>query len=85
MKRRTSSPLLIIPNALSRTLLENAIQAKMLVDYIMDLNIDGTLEPGHLNGISLMLKNAQRTFAEASAALPEMYYMPNAASRWAAI
>lgn len=76
MNRQTSSSVVITPSALSRSLLEYAIQARIHIEYIMGLNDDSALEPGHLHGISLMLKNAERAFAEASAALPDMYCMP---------
>lgn len=75
MNRQTSTSVVITPVALSRSLLEHAIQARIHVEYIMGLNDDSALEPGHLHGISLMLKNAERTCAEANAALPDIYCM----------
>ncbi len=64
----------IVPSAVNRTLLEDVIQSQLHVEYILRLNDDHTLEPGHLQGISLMLANAEKTLAEARAALSAMHY-----------
>ena len=64
----------IIPSAVSRTLLEDMIQAQLHVEYILALNDDLTLEPGQLQGISLMLANAEKTLAQARAALSAMHH-----------
>ncbi len=74
MNPRTHSAVVIIPNAISKTLLEDVIQAQLHIEYILALNHDYTIEPGHLYGLSLMLANAERVLADARAALSAMHH-----------
>ncbi len=72
MNGKTTSSVVIVPHAMGRAQLEEAVQAKLHVECILELNDDHTIEPGHLHGMSLMLKNAEQTLAQAAAALPEI-------------
>ncbi len=76
MNGKTSSSVVIVPRAMDRSLLEDAVQAKLHMEYILGVNDDPNIEPGQLHGMSLMLKNAQKAYAEAQAALPGIHYTP---------
>lgn len=74
-----SPPAVVIgPTRVSKPVLEDAIQAMRLVECILKVNDDATIEPGHLAGMSLMLANAERVLSEKRAALPAKSHSPRA-------
>lgn len=70
MKSMKPSSVRIRPQGFEKPLLEDVVQALHHVECIMAVNDDGSIEPGHLCGMSLMLANAERVLAEARSALP---------------
>lgn len=73
MKSTPSASVLIFPGPIDQPLLSDVIQAMRHVEAIMAINDDGTLEPGHLSGMSLMLSNAEKVLGEMRSALPAMH------------
>lgn len=70
MRPAKSTSVVILPGAIAKPALEDVIQALHHVEFILSINEDDTIEPGQLNGMSLMLGNAEKVLAEMRAALP---------------
>jgi hypothetical protein len=70
MRPAKSTSVVILPGAIAKPALEDVIQALHHVEFILSINDDDTIEPGHLSGMSLMLQNAEKVLAEMRAALP---------------
>ena len=70
MRPAKSTSVVILPGAIAKPALEDVIQALHHVEFILSINEDDTIEPGHLSGMSLMLGNAEKVLAEMRAALP---------------
>lgn len=66
----------VIHSAYDANLLEDVVQAQRYVLALLKLDQEEDIKPGDLHGMSLMLKNAERTLAEACAALPSLKRNP---------
>jgi hypothetical protein len=76
MRSAKSASVVIRPGAIAKPALEDVIQALHHVEFILSINEDETIEPGHLHGMSLMLENAEKVLAEMRAALPSARRQP---------
>ncbi|HKB60991.1 MAG TPA: hypothetical protein VKC56_13220 [Gallionellaceae bacterium] len=76
MRPAKATSVVILPGAIAKPALEDVIQALHHVEFILSINNDATIEPGHLNGMSLMLQNAEKVLAEMRAALPSAQRAP---------
>lgn len=74
MKYNYRSHGVVIHKAYDANLLEDIVQAQRYVLSILKVNHDEEIEPGDLSGMSLMLKNAERTLAETCTAHPSLIH-----------